>query len=259
MDDQEDNFTIKQQLVRRNIGLLELLGVAFIIFKTQFKTFFIVILLLGIPLNIAQSLYPIPSINIAELQSGKFSSEMNESLLIMGCHFIFSLMLSSLQIASTVFIVKKTLLNRHVDASAAMKFAIRKFPKVFITYVLYTIFILLGAAAFVLPGVIISILFMLSIYISAERSEWGISAFKYAFGMVKKNAIKITTTFMFTTLFQISFIVVFGGYVSTAEKYYVLYNISYYLSMYILIGYLTTVSTSLFFHFEYNYGNRRKI
>lgn len=251
MDDKEDNYTIRQQLVKRNIGLLELLAVAFVIFKTQFKTFFIITLLLGIPLNIIQILYPIPVIDIRNLDLIDPQELVSPAL-----QLLLNVVFSSLQTAAVVLIVRKSILGRYVDASSSMLFAMKKLPKVLLTYAIFSILVVIGVMLFVIPGIIISILFILSIYVASARDEYGISAIKYTLHFIKKNALKMASTFIFITLFQLSFIVVFGGYVSAVEEYYAIYNVSYYLSMYLLSGYLTTVAASLFFHYEYNYGKR---
>ncbi len=246
MDDKEDNYTIKQQLVKSNIGLLELLGISFLIFKDHFKTFLIIVLLLGIPLNIVQILYPVSPISLENIEALTI-----DDMLIPMIHLLINIIFSSLQIAAITFVVKKSILGRYADANFAMKFAFKRLPKVFVTYILLSVSVLIGLVMFILPGIIISILFMLSLYVAADGQRYGISALKYTFNLVKRDTMKVVSTLSFITLFQLSFMIVFGSYVLTSEANSIIYNIIYYLSMYILTGYITTVSATLFFHFKF--------
>ncbi len=257
MDDKEDNYTIKQQIVKSNVGLLELLNISFLIFKSQFKTFFIIVLLLGIPLNMLEIWYPMPTVNFSELET----VQINKNVAIVFAHLILNIVMSSLQIAAAVFIVKKTIQNRHVDASRAMLFSIKRSPKVLITYTILTLLVLLGLILFIIPGIVVYILFMMSLYVSADRLEYGMSAFKYTFGLVKRNTLKVAMTLIFTTSLQMSFAVIFGSYILNNDDVAIGYSIFYYLATYILTGYITTVSAVLYFHFNFNYGhliNKRK-
>ncbi len=253
---EEKEYSIKQRLVKGELDITELLSMSFLIFKSKFAVFFIIILLFSVPLNIVMFIYPMPLLKLDMTAQFAFNENFFKPFFI---NLFFNSVLTSLQICSIVFIVKKILLNKHIDANQAVIYSIKKLPQVFMTVTLFTISISIGTLFLIIPGILAGIFFCFSVYISAIREEYGIAAFKYSASLVKKNVGKVIFVVSFIILFEVLFPMVLSSNIlpaNASDIYSIIYSVLSYTIFYLLTGYFNIVMTVLFFNFDYNYGQK---
>ncbi len=177
----DDKNNLREKVNNTQLDIIELFSISFLIFKHKFGAFFIVILLFSVPLNILMSLYPLPMLNLDVNDISNATSIFNEYFIrSFSINIIANIVLSSLQIAAIMFMVQKIIADKYVDATSAIIYSLKIFPKVLITYTLFIITVSIGTILFIVPGIIAGLFFGFSVYIASSKKCFGITAFKYS-------------------------------------------------------------------------------
>ena len=204
-------FSLRRKLEKKDLEILDLFTISFSLLRVNFVNFIIVGLICGMPLILTTIYFPPAILNTEKVQTladliNWFKYEVNMGFYI---NTILSILLDTISVIAISLLVEGLIYRRVKTASWAISKSFKLLFPTLVTLFIFSILVFFGLAFFIIPGVILIVLFMFIQNICALRHTWGIDALRYSFNLVKFNFFKalfiISFIFMFKTVFTITF------------------------------------------------------
>ena len=227
-------FSLRRRLEKNDLETLDLFTISFSLFRVNFINFIIVGLICGMPLILTTIHFPPAVFDTNKVQTIEglinwFKNEVNEGFYI---NTALSIILDTISVIAISLLVEGLIYRKRKTASWAIIKSFKLIIPTLATLFIFSILILFGLAFFIIPAIILAVLFMFIQNICALRHTWGIDALKYSYNLVKYNFFKALFILSFIFMFKIVFLITFpSAPIDTKEGilYYFLSSISLYI------------------------------
>lgn len=227
-------FSLRRKLEKNDLETLDLFTISFSMLRVNFINFIIVGFICGMPLILTTVYFP-PTIfdpeKISTLEQliNWFKNEVNIGFYI---NIILSIILDTISIIAISLLVEGLIYRKRKTASWAIIKSFSMLIPTLVTLFISAIIIFMGLTFFIIPGIILIVLFMFSQNICALRHTWGIDALKYSYKLIKSNFFKAFFIISFIFIFKTVFLITFpSAPIDTKEGllYYFISSISLYI------------------------------
>ena len=227
-------FSLRRRLEKNDLETLDLFTISFSLFRVNFINFIIVGLICGMPLILTTIHFPPAVFDPNKVQTIEglinwFKNEVNEGFYI---NTALSIILDTISVIAISLLVEGLIYRKRKTASWAIIKSFKLIIPTLATLFIFSILIFFGLAFFIIPAIILAVLFMFIQNICALRHTWGIDALKYSYNLVKYNFFKALFILSFIFMFKIVFLITFPSTpIDTKEGilYYFLSSISLYI------------------------------
>lgn len=227
-------FSLRRRLEKNDLETLDLFTISFSLFRVNFINFIIVGLICGMPLILTTIYFPPAVFDTNKVQTIEglinwFKNEVNEGFYI---NTALSIILDTISVIAISLLVEGLIYRKRKTASWAIIKSFKLIIPTLATLFIFSILIFFGLAFFIIPAIILAVLFMFIQNICALRHTWGIDALKYSYNLVKYNFFKALFILSFIFMFKIVFLITFpSAPIDTKEGilYYFLSSISLYI------------------------------
>jgi len=178
------------------------------LFKNNFFKIFILSLMILLPVSIIQEVLLLP--NVPELPRDA-SQEMIESyyadprVLYSYLAFLLLSLFSLLYRLAAIKLSFDTLESKSTGISEALDFSMRIWPKAIFTTIIFAIFIAFGFMLFVLPGIIMYIMYFFYLHIIVLLGIWGRGTFVISSFFTKKIFKKTIAAILLHVALKVAF------------------------------------------------------
>jgi len=159
----EDRFTIRS-----------IIKDSWNIFIKNWISLLMIVLIVNIPLKILDLFIPVKATDDIFLILFSIPSILN---------FLFGIIAT----IGICFIVKSAFQKKSIDWKTALKKSFERWPYVIITQIILTIIMLISFALVVIPGIIVMIYLIFTIYCTILNDKFAFEAIRYSFSIVKKR------------------------------------------------------------------------
>ena len=227
-------FSLRRRLEKNDLETLDIFTISFSLFRVNFINFIIVGLICGMPLILTTIHFPPAVFDPNKVQTIEglinwFKNEVNEGFYI---NTALSIILDTISVIAISLLVEGLIYRKRKTASWAIIKSFKLIIPTLATLFIFSILIFFGLAFFIIPAIILAVLFMFIQNICALRHTWGIDALKYSYNLVKYNFFKALFILSFIFMFKIVFLITFpSAPIDTKEGilYYFLSSISLYI------------------------------
>ena len=227
-------FSLRRRLEKNDLETLDLFTISFSLFRVNFINFIIVGLICGMPLILTTIHFPPAVFDPNKVQTIEglvnwFKNEVNAGFYI---NTALSIILDTISVIAISLLVEGLIYRKRKTASWAIIKSFKLIIPTLATLFIFSILIFFGLAFFIIPAIILAVLFMFIQNICALRHTWGIDALKYSYNLVKYNFFKALFILSFIFMFKIVFLITFpSAPIDTKEGilYYFLSSISLYI------------------------------
>ena len=227
-------FSLRRRLEKNDLETLDIFTISFSLFRVNFINFIIVGLICGMPLILTTIYFPPAVFDTNKVQTIEglinwFKNEVNEGFYI---NTALSIILDTISVIAISLLVEGLIYRKRKTASWAIIKSFKLIIPTLATLFIFSILIFFGLAFFIIPAIILAVLFMFIQNICALRHTWGIDALKYSYNLVKYNFFKALFILSFIFMFKIVFLITFpSAPIDTKEGilYYFLSSISLYI------------------------------
>ena len=227
-------FSLRRRLEKNDLETLDLFTISFSLFRVNFINFIIVGLICGMPLILTTIYFPPAVFDTNKVQTIEglvnwFKNEVNAGFYI---NTALSIILDTISVIAISLLVEGLIYRKRKTASWAIIKSFKLIIPTLATLFIFSILIFFGLAFFIIPAIILAVLFMFIQNICALRHTWGIDALKYSYNLVKYNFFKALFILSFIFMFKIVFLITFpSAPIDTKEGilYYFLSSISLYI------------------------------
>ena len=224
--------SLRKQLEEREFETLDLFTTSFSLFTSNFVNFFILSLIYCLPLILTSIYFPIKifdptSVKTFEELFDLFQNEVSSGFYI---NIILSWILDIISVISVSLLVEGLVYNRVKSATWAILKSFRFLFPTLITSFIYVVLVFLGLTFFIVPGIVLIILFIFMKNICALRHTWGINALRYSYYLTRPKFFKslfiLGFIFLFQNIFSMTFV---SSSIDTREGL-----LAYFISMIVL-------------------------
>lgn len=227
-------FSLRRRLEKNDLETLDIFTISFSLFRVNFINFIIVGLICGMPLILTTIYFPPAVFDTNKVQTIEglvnwFKNEVNAGFYI---NTALSIILDTISVIAISLLVEGLIYRKRKTASWAIIKSFKLIIPTLATLFIFSILIFFGLAFFIIPAIILAVLFMFIQNICALRHTWGIDALKYSYNLVKYNFFKALFILSFIFMFKIVFLITFpSAPIDTKEGilYYFLSSISLYI------------------------------
>ncbi|WP_297207943.1 hypothetical protein [uncultured Brachyspira sp.] len=227
-------FSLRRRLEKNDLETLDIFTISFSLFRVNFINFIIVGLICGMPLILTTIHFPPAVFDPNKVQTIEglvnwFKNEVNAGFYI---NTALSIILDTISVIAISLLVEGLIYRKRKTASWAIIKSFKLIIPTLATLFIFSILIFFGLAFFIIPAIILAVLFMFIQNICALRHTWGIDALKYSYNLVKYNFFKALFILSFIFMFKIVFLITFpSAPIDTKEGilYYFLSSISLYI------------------------------
>lgn len=245
-------FLIRKRLAKEELEILELFTISYSIYKNNFLTYFLLSMLCGMPLILSTIYFPVASVDPTSFENleslGKwFLKDSGGGFYI---NIFLSIFLDVLLTVAIALVTESMIYKRKIQTSIALRNSLSFLIPAFFTSIIIYIATILGLLFFIIPGIILFILFSFTLNICALRHSWGIRALKHSIMLIKRRFIKSFIIIVFIFIFQNTILLTFmGSEINTREGLlsFFVSNILYYL----FNGYFKVLLTLFFLNLDY--------
>ncbi|MFH1222540.1 MAG: hypothetical protein V1492_05655 [Candidatus Micrarchaeota archaeon] len=172
---------MKSDITEREYGVIELLSLAWQLFKENFMIFLPILLLIYLPLNVVHSFvvsFVIPLITSDTLQAIRLSGNVWSTL---------ELFFGVVAVMAMAIVLDRKMEGKEISWKDALVESLRKWFALLATNILTGIALLLLTLAFIIPGILYYVYWYFLVYVVATRGKWGWDAWSYSEALVKKR------------------------------------------------------------------------
>ena len=249
-------FSLRRRLEKNDLETLDLFTISFSLFRVNFINFIIVGLICGMPLILTTIYFPPAVFDTNKVQTIEglinwFKNEVNAGFYI---NTALSIILDTISVIAISLLVEGLIYRKRKTASWAIIKSFKLIIPTLATLFIFSILIFFGLAFFIIPAIILAVLFMFIQNICALRHTWGINALKYSFYLAKPKFFKVlfilTFIFFFQRVYSITFL---STSIDTREGL-----LTYFISMivlYIFDIYFKVIMSLFFLNRDYIMSN----
>lgn len=233
MAEEKNSLSFRKKLAVEDLEILDLFTTSFSLFRLNFMTFFLLSMICGIPIVISTVYFPLPTFDPLAFKTLEdflswFKKDVTAGFYI---NNILSIVLDVISTIAVSLIVEAMIYKKRPQVSWALYGSIFLLFPALVTIILAMVITSFGFVLLIIPGIIISIMFMFSINVCSLRHTWGINAIRYSMTLVKEKFFRAFFVVMFIFLFENSILLSFSSAsIDTREGllYYFLSMIIYY-------------------------------
>ena len=154
--------SFRKELEKKDLEILDLFTISFSIFRYNFFNFFLIAMICGIPIILTTAYFPPTILDPLKIQTFEdfinwFKNEVNEGFYI---NTFLSWFLDIISVLSISFLVEVMINKKIRTAFWAIKKSVKVILPTIITSFIYMIIVFFGLAFFIIPGLILVVLFM---------------------------------------------------------------------------------------------------
>lgn len=156
---------------------------AWLLFQDHFKPMLLVVLLVQLPINLLIDLTTLRNLDweyILQQPLEQWNPMIFINFGLVGVASLFGMLV----MVAVILITQRALTHQTTTPTQALGLAVGFWPKVFITSLLNTAFVVAGIFALVLPAVLFGLLFFFATYVVVLGRHWGFAALWYSARMV---------------------------------------------------------------------------
>ncbi len=245
-------FLLRKKLAKEEFEMLELFTVSYSIYKSNFLTYLLLSMFCGLPLILTTIYFPVTSVDPTSFETLESLTKwiLKDSGKGLYINIFSSIFLDALLTVAIALVTESMIYKRKLQTSTALTNSLGFVIPAFFTSIMIYIATILGLLFFIIPGIIVFILFSFTLNICALRHSWGIRAIKYSIMLIKKRFFKAFMIVVFIFIFQNTILLTFmSGELNTREGLLSFFtsNILYYL----FNGYFKVLITLFFLNLDY--------
>jgi hypothetical protein len=179
-------YTFAMSAVPTHTTFTESIHAAWILFQDHFKTFFLLAVLVHLPLNVL--IDATTQRNVDWEYMVRLPWDQWDPLFFVNAGLVVLASLLGMLVTVAVIVVTQRALRHEVTTVAdALGVAVGFWPKVFVTSLVSLILIVAGTFLLFLPGIILAVLFVFSTYAVVLANRWGLKALGYSARLVSRH------------------------------------------------------------------------
>lgn len=179
-------YTFPMSAVATHTSFSESVHAAWILFQDHFKTFFVLAILVDLPLNILIDVTTVRNVDWEYMVRLPWDQWDLIFFVNVGLVVVASL-LSMLVGIAVILTTQRALRHETTSAGQALGLALPFWAKIFVTSLISLIIIVAGSFLLLLPGLVLAFLFFFSTYAVVLTHRWGLKALGYSARLVIRH------------------------------------------------------------------------